>query len=210
MDRINHSRPCHIITVEDPIEYAHESDVATIHQREIGADTLGFGAALRFVLRQDPDVVLVGEMRDLETIAAAITAAETGHLVMATLHTNDAVQSVDRVIDVFPAHQQPQIRTQLAAALLGVVSQRLLPRADGKGQVAAFEVLAATTPMRTLIRENKMHQALGIMQASGQAGMVTMDAALARLVETGVVRRDDALRQARNPAALPAPEGQQG
>ncbi|MFT6395905.1 MAG: twitching motility protein PilT, partial [Bradymonadia bacterium] len=175
VNRINNGRSCRIITVEDPIEYTHESAVATVDQREVHADTQSFAAALKYVLRQDPDVILIGEMRDLETIHAAITAAETGHLVLATLHTNDAVQAIDRVIDVFPPFQQPQVRSQLAAALLGVVSQRLLPRADGRGRVAAFEVMVANTAIRTLVREGKMHQAAGVMETNLADGMITLD-----------------------------------
>ena len=202
VDRINRSRSCHIITIEDPIEYTYESLRATIHQREIGADTKSFAAALKYILRQDPDVILVGELRDLETIGAALTAAETGHLVLATLHTNDAIQTVDRIVDVFPAHQQDQARAQLAASLLGVISQRLLPRRDERGRVAAFEVMLANPAMRTLIRENKMHQALSLMQAGRQVGMNTLDDALVDLVERGLIRERDALRYLRNPNAL--------
>lgn len=202
IDQINHTRPAHVITIEDPIEYVHTSDVATIHQREVHSDTHGFNAALRYILRQDPDVVLIGELRDQETIAAALTAAETGHLVLATLHTNDAVQSIDRIIDVFPAHQQSQARSQLAAALLGVVSQRLLPRADGGGRVAAFEVMLATAAIRTLIRDNKMHQAVAAIQTSQSKGMITLDAALERLARQGVVSAEEAMRYMLNPAIL--------
>lgn len=202
VDRINAARACHMITIEDPIEYSHSSRAATVHQREVGPDTRSFAAALRYILRQDPDVILIGELRDLETISAALTAAETGHLVMATLHTNDAVQTIDRMVDVFPPHQQSQARAQLAACLLGVVSQRLLPRADGNGRIAAFEVMVATTAMRTLIRENKMHQALSAIQAGASAGMTSLDASLVELVRTGQVSREEALRYMRNPAQL--------
>jgi len=202
IDQINRSRRCHVITVEDPVEYSHQSRLATIHQREVGADTHGFAAALKYVLRQDPDVILIGELRDLETIGVALTAAETGHLVLATLHANDAVQTIDRLIDVFPAHQQHQTRSQVAASLLGVVSQRLLPRADGTGRVAAFEVMVATPAIRALIRENKMHQAQSTIQSGRAAGMVTLDQCLAELVRTGVVDREEAQRHARNPGAL--------
>ena len=202
VDRINASRPCRIITVEDPIEYTHDSKRATIDQREVHADTTSFAAALKYVLRQDPDVILVGEMRDLETIQAAITAAETGHLVLATLHTNDAVQAIDRVIDVFPPHQQPQIRSQLAAALLGVVSQRLLVRADGYGRVAAFEVLVANPAIRTLIRDGKMHQAHGVMETHLADGMLTMDRSLVELHRMGMITRNEAMRFLQNPKNL--------
>ncbi len=214
IDRINRSRSCRIITIEDPIEYTHRSIMATIDQREVFADTLSFSAALKYILRQDPDVVLVGEMRDLETIQSALTAAETGHLVIATLHTNDAVQSIDRMIDVFPAHQQAQIRSQLAASLQAVVSQRLLGRASGDGRIAAFEVMIGTNAIRNLIRENKMHQALGMMEASKTEGMITMDRALADLLEEGLITEEDALRYSRSTHTIrqrissgPAPTG---
>jgi twitching motility protein PilT len=202
IDRINRSRKCHIITVEDPIEYIHTSREATVHQREVHADTRSFAAALKYILRQDPDVILVGELRDLETISAALTAAETGHLVLATLHTNDAVQTIDRIIDVFPPHQQGQVRSQLAAALIGVVSQRLLPRADGHGQVGSFELMRATTAIRAMIRDNKMHQAASTMQASRGLGMVTMDAALEELVRGRIVTKREAVRHMRNATVL--------
>ncbi len=205
LDRINHTRPCHIITVEDPIEYLHKSDRATIHQREVGSDTESFAAALKYILRQDPDVVLIGELRDLETVSAALTAAETGHLVLATLHTNDAVQTIDRIIDVFPPHQQAQTRSQLAAALIGVVSQRLLPRADGQGRLAAFEVMVANHAIRTLVREGKMHQALGVIQTGRAAGMVTMDQSLEELLRRGAIDKAEALRYMQNPASLDKP-----
>jgi twitching motility protein PilT len=205
LDRINASRPCRIITIEDPIEYTHASALATVDQREVYADTKSFAAALKYVLRQDPDVILIGEMRDLETVAAALTAAETGHLVLATLHTNDAVQSVDRIIDVFPPHQQSQARSQLAASLLGVVSQRLLPRRDGVGRVPAFEVMIATPAIRTLVRDDKMHQALSLMETARREGMVTMDRALADLLAQGLIAHEDALRYVRSPKALGSP-----
>ena len=198
VDRINRSRACRIITIEDPIEYTHRSIMATIDQREVFADTLSFSAALKYILRQDPDVVLVGEMRDLETIQSALTAAETGHLVLATLHTNDAVQSIDRMIDVFPAHQQSQIRSQLAASLQAVISQRLLTRAGDKGRIAAFEVMIGTNAIRNLIRENKMHQALGMMETSKNDGMITMDRALADLLAEGLISEETALRYSRS------------
>jgi twitching motility protein PilT len=206
VDRINRSRTCRIITVEDPIEFVHESQLATVDQREVESDTRSFAAALKFVLRQDPDVILVGEMRDLETIQAAITAAETGHLVLATLHTNDAIQAIDRIIDVFPSHQQAQIRSMLSASLLGVVSQRLLPRKGG-GRVGVFEVMVANSALRTLIRDNKMHQALSTMEAGFSEGMVTMDRALKDLYAAGIIELDDAMRYVRNPKSLiPAPQ----
>lgn len=207
LDRINRTRSCHIITIEDPIEYVHQSALATIHQREVHADTHSFASALKYILRQDPDVVLIGELRDLESISAALTAAETGHLVLATLHTNDAVQTIDRIVDVFPPHQQAQTRAQLAASLLGVVSQRLLTRADGEGRVAAIEVMVASPAIRAMIREQKMHQALGIMQASRVGGMVTLDAAIEQLAREGVVDTDEAARHMLNPASLDKDRG---
>ncbi len=202
INRVNHARPCRIITVEDPIEYVHEGVRATVDQREVYADTKGFAAALKYVLRQDPDVILVGELRDRETTASALTAAETGHLVMATMHTNDAVQVVDRIVDIFPAHQQGQVRSQLSASLVGVVSQRLLRRAVGKGRIAAFEVMVATPAIRTLIRDNKMHQALATMESGMRDGQVTMDRALAALAKRSVVDREEALRYMRNPRSM--------
>ena len=202
VNRINRSRACRIITVEDPIEYVHVGHRSTVDQREVYADTKGFAAALRFVLRQDPDVILVGELRDRETASSALTAAETGHLVLATLHTNDAVQVVDRIVDIFPAHQQGQVRSQLSASLVGVVSQRLLRRAVGTGRVAAFEVMVASTALRTLIRDDKMHQALSAMESGLGQGQMPMDRALVDLVQRGVVEREEARRYMRNPRTL--------
>jgi pilus retraction protein PilT len=199
VNRINHTRACRILTVEDPIEYVHPSIRATVDQREVGADTRSFAAALKYVLRQEPHVILIGEMRDLETISGALTAAETGHLVLATLHTNDATQAIDRIVDVFPPHQQQQVRTQLAASLLGVVSQRLLPRRDGLGRVAAFEVMPGTTAIRALVRDNKMHQALTLMETGRRDGCVTMDHAVADLLATEVITAEDAARYTRAP-----------
>ena len=163
IDRINSSRSCRIITVEDPIEFTHSSKMATIDQREVQSDTKSFAKALKYILRQDPDVILIGEMRDQETISAALTAAETGHLVFATLHTNDAVQTIDRIVDVFPAFQQDQIRSQLAASLLAVISQRLLQNGEYTSRIPAFEIMLGSNAIRNLIRENKMHQALSVM-----------------------------------------------
>lgn len=193
IDKINANRPCHIITIEDPIEYVHTNKLAVVEQREVFADTLSFANALKYVLRQDPDVILVGEMRDPETIAAALTAAETGHLVMATLHTNDAAQSIDRIVDSFPAHQQNQIRIQLAGTLLGIVSQRLIQRRDGKDRVAAFELMIGTSAVRNLIREGKTHLAVSVMETSAKDGMITMDKALKELYEKNIIKRQDAL-----------------
>ena len=198
VDIINSTRPCHIMTVEDPIEFLHHHKTAIINQREVGEDTYSFAAALKHVLRQDPDVILVGEMRDLETISTALTAAETGHLVFATLHTQDAPQSVDRIIDVFPAHQQEQVRTQLAAALQGIVTQQLVPTRDGRGRAVAAEVLVATPAVRNLIREGKTHQIYSAMQAGGKYGMQTMDTSLAGLVKKGTISLELALERCAN------------
>jgi twitching motility protein PilT len=187
VDMINAERAEHIMTVEDPIEFLHKHKKAIVNQREVGADTKSFGKALKHVLRQDPDVILVGEMRDLETISTALTAAETGHLVFGTLHTQDAPQSIDRVIDVFPPHQQAQIRVQLAGTLAGIVSQQLLPTADGKGRAVAAEVLVVTPAVQNLIREGKTHQIYTSMQAGGKFGMQVMDQNLAELVKKGEV-----------------------
>jgi twitching motility protein PilT len=185
VDIVNSERPCHIMTVEDPIEFLHRHKRAVVNQRELGQDTHSFASALKHVLRQDPDVILVGEMRDLETISTALTAAETGHLVFATLHTQDAPQTMDRVIDVFPPHQQQQVRVQLASTIQGVVTQQLVPTPDGLGRAVACEVLIATPAVRNLIREAKIHQIYSAMQAGGRFGMQTMDLALADLVKAG-------------------------
>jgi twitching motility protein PilT len=195
VDLANRNRRDHIMTVEDPIEFLHEHKGCLVNQREVGEDTWSFKNALKHVLRQDPDVILVGEMRDLETIEIALTAAETGHLVMATLHTQDAAQTVDRVIDVFPPSQQQQVRVQLAGALQGVVCQQLLKTSDGKGRVVATEVLVATPAIRNLIREGKTHQIYSALQAGGKFGMQTMDQHLAELVRKGRVSYDAALEK---------------
>ncbi len=184
---INHTRSGHIITVEDPIEYLHQHRKCLVNQREVGQDTQSFAIALRAALRQDPDVILVGEMRDLETIAMAVTAAETGHLVFSTLHTNDTAQAIDRIIDVFPPHQQNQIRMQLASVLQGIVAQQLFPIVGKRGRVAAFEVLIATSAVRNMIRENKTHQIKNIIQTSGQIGMQSMEKGVEELVKKGLV-----------------------
>ncbi len=199
IDIVNSSRAEHIMTVEDPIEFLHKHKRSVVNQREVGTDTHGFQYALKHVLRQDPDVILVGEMRDLETISAALTAAETGHLVFGTLHTQDAPQSVDRVIDVFPPHQQQQIRVQLAGTLAGVVSQQLLPTADNKGRIVAAEVLVATPAVRNLIREGKTHQIYTSMQAGGKYGMQVMDQHLAELVKAGKITYDMGLERSHHP-----------
>lgn len=195
IDIVNRNKALHIMTVEDPIEFLHQHRTAIVNQREVGEDTHSFAQALKHVLRQDPDVILVGEMRDLETISTALTAAETGHLVFATLHTQDAPQSIDRVIDVFPSHQQQQIRVQLASALQGIVTQQLLPTVDGHGRCVASEVLVATPAIRNLIREAKIHQVYSLMQAGGKFGMVTMDQSLAHLVRDGRITMDVALER---------------
>ncbi|MEX1178148.1 MAG: PilT/PilU family type 4a pilus ATPase [Nitriliruptor sp.] len=200
IDLINRNRPAHIMTVEDPIEFLHKHKRSVVNQREVGTDTLGFNDALKHVLRQDPDVILVGEMRDLETIQIALTAAETGHLVFGTLHTQDAPQTIDRVVDVFPPHQQEQIRVMLAGALRGVVCQTLLKTADGKGRTVACEVMIATSGVRNLIREGKTHQIYSAIQAGASHGMVAMDQSLATLVKQGKVTYDTALEKCNNPA----------
>ncbi len=198
VDIINSSRACHILTIEDPIEFVHTHKKALVNQREVGGDTKGFGPALKHALRQDPDVILVGEMRDLETIQTALTAAETGHLVFATLHTQDAPQSIDRVVDVFPSHQQSQVRVQLASTLQAVITQQLLPRADGRGRVVASEVMIATPAVRNLIREAKAHQIHTAMQAGGKFGMQTMDQSLSSLVKQGAISYDMAVERCSN------------
>jgi twitching motility protein PilT len=193
IDVVNSEKAVHIMTVEDPIEYLHRHKKALVNQRELGSDTHSFNAALKHVLRQDPDVILVGEMRDLETIQTAITAGETGHLVFATLHTQDAPQTIDRIIDAFPPHQQ--IRVQLSTTLQGVITQQLLQTSDGRGRVVAAEVLVVTPAVRNLIREAKVHQIYSAMQAGGRFGMQTMDRALADLVRSGRVTRELALER---------------
>ncbi|MHB1653766.1 MAG: type IV pilus twitching motility protein PilT [Desulfitobacteriaceae bacterium] len=202
VDYINRTRACHIVTIEDPIEYLHRHQKSLVNQREVGNDTRSFGNALRAVLRQDPDVILVGEMRDLETISTAITAAETGHLVFSTLHTNDSTQALDRVIDVFPPHQQQQIRVQLAAVLQGILAQQLLPRADRRGRVAAIEVLLATPAIRNLIREGKTHQIPTVLQTSGKLGMQMMDKAITDLLRQGIISQEVAQEKMLNPDSL--------
>ncbi len=199
IDIINSERACHVITLEDPIEYLHKHRKSMINQREVGTDTKSFAAALRAALREDPDVILVGEMRDLETTSIALTAAETGHLVFATLHTNDTVQTVDRIIDQYPPHQQQQVRVQLAAVLQGIVSQILLPRADGQGRIVAVEVLVANPAVRNLIREGKTHQVYSVLQTGAKQGMVSLDMYLVDLAKRGIITYDDALSHATNP-----------
>lgn len=198
IDHVNKSFPVHVVTVEDPIEFIHDPKVSLINQRELGRDTRSFANALKFVLRQDPDVILVGEMRDLETVQLAIRAAETGHLVLGTLHTTDAVQTVDRAIDIFPTHQQQQIRMQLSVNLLGVVSQILVRRADGRGRVAAFETLVAISSVRNSIRERKTHQIASVIQTGTQHGMMTLDQSLAHLARSGVITFEEGESKAKN------------
>jgi twitching motility protein PilT len=202
IDVVNTEREVHIMTIEDPIEYLHRHKLALVNQREVGADTHGFAEALKHVLRQDPDVILVGEMRDLETISTAITAAETGHLVFATLHTQDAPQTIDRVIDAFPPHQQQQIRVQLSTTLQGVVTQQLLQTWDGQGRVVAAEVMVTTPAIRNLIREAKVHQIYSSMQAGGQFGMRVMDQALAYLVTNQKITMELARQRCHDPQEL--------
>jgi twitching motility protein PilT len=192
LDRVNTERPCHIVTIEDPIEYVHEPKMAAISQREIGADTHSFPRALRSALREDPDVLLVGEMRDPESIQTTLTIAETGHLVFASLHTNDTAQSLDRVVDVFPAESQAQVRVQLAGSLAAVISQRLIPRVDG-GRVAAFEVLVANNAVRNLIKEGKTRQIRNVVLTGQRQGMMTLEMSLSALVREGVISYEEAL-----------------
>lgn len=191
VDKINTEKAVHIITIEDPVEFTHKSKKSVLVQREVHYDTFSFSAALRSSLRQDPDVVLIGEMRDLETIASAITIAETGHLVFATLHTNSAAQSIDRMIDVFPPHQQPQIRSQLSNILMGICSQRLIPSIGG-GRVVAAEVLIATPAVRNIIREGKTHQLDAVIQTGAEYGMQTMDKTLVSMIHAGTISYDEA------------------
>ena len=195
---INEERACMVISIEDPIEYVHRNKKAVIKQREVFSDTHSFSEALKRCLRQDPDVIVVGEMRDLETISTALTAAETGHLVLATLHTPDAAQTIERVIDVFPPHQQQQVRLQLSACLQGIVSQTLLPRAEGEGRVLATEVLVATPAVRNLIRERAIEQIPTSIQTGHQFGMHTKDMSLKKLFEEGIITYEDAISQVKN------------
>lgn len=199
---INQEKEGHIITIEDPIEFLHPHIRSTINQRELGSDTFSFPRALKAVLREDPNVILVGEMRDLETIAAALTLAETGHLVFSTLHTQDAAQTVDRIVDVFPPYQQEQIRVMLASTLKGVVSQVLLPKADGQGRVAAREILVVTAAISALIREGKTHQIYSAIQTGANLGMCTMEKSLAELYNAGWITEEDALSKANHPQDL--------
>ncbi len=200
INHVNTNRKVHIITIEEPIEYMHKDKLSIINQREVGVDTHTYATALRYVMRQNPDVILVGEMRDLETIHLAITAAETGHLVFSTLHTQDSPQTIDRIIDVFPSEQQQQVRMQLSVTLNGVISQTLLPLAVGHGRVAAYELMVATPAVRSLIREGKTHQLYMDIQTGGDVGMQTLDSCLLDLVKKGKVKYEDALGKTSNPS----------
>ncbi len=202
IDKINTCRDAHIITLEDPIEYLHQHRMSMVNQREIGLDSDNYANALRAALREDPDVILVGEMRDFETISVAVTAAETGHLVLSTLHTIGAASTVDRVIDVFPPHQQQQIRVQFSNVLEAVVSQQLIPTAEGKGRVAAFEVMHANHAVRNLIREGKSHQLTSVMQTNRRLGMMTMDEAIVKLYFEGKINREMAIQFAQDPDGM--------
>lgn len=199
VDSINTKERRHIVTIEDPIEYLHSHKRSIVNQREVGSDTRSFAAALRAALRQDPDVILVGEMRDLETMATSLTAAETGHLVLATLHTNDAAQTVNRIIDVFPSHQQQQIRVQLADVLQGIIAQQLVPTKDGRGRVAALEIMVVTPAIRNLIREGKTHQIRSAIQTGAKFNMQTMDKALYDLYRKGLISLEEATKRSANP-----------
>lgn len=199
VDFINTNKPCHIVTIEDPIEFVHKNKKAIVDQREVYRDTRSFGDSLKHVLRQDPDVILIGEMRDLETIESALIIAETGHLVFATLHTSDAVQTINRVIDVFPSHQQQQIKTQLSFVLLAVISQQLLPRGGRSGRVLATETLIATPALRSLIREGKVHQIYSVIQTSQKDGMKTMNQSLADLCNKGIISFEECVGKSSNP-----------
>ncbi len=202
MDKVNSERSEHIMTIEDPIEFVHQHKRCLVNQREVFSDTQSFKDALKRVLRQDPDVVLIGEMRDLETIAAALTIAETGHLTLATLHTNSCAQTINRIIDVFPTNQQSQVRTQLSMVLEGVLSQQLIPTADGRGRAMALEIMVATPAIRNLIREEKIHQIYSAMQAGQKFGMQTMNQSLAELVQKRKIGRDEALNRSTLPEEL--------
>jgi twitching motility protein PilT len=202
IDLINREKRVHILTLEDPIEYLHSHQLSLVNQREIGADTVSFAAALRAALREDPDVILVGEMRDLETIGIAITAAETGHLVLATLHTSSAAETIDRIIDVFPPDQQQQIRVQLANTIQGIVSQQLIPRADQPGRVVAMEILVATSAIRNLVREGKAFQIQTHLQTGAKYGMQTLDASLRQLYHKKMINREEILNRADDPEGL--------
>jgi twitching motility protein PilT len=213
VDKVNRERKGHIITVEDPIEFIHRHKNCVVNQREVGADTKSFAAALKYALRQDPDTIMIGEMRDIETISAALTIAETGHLVLATLHTNSAAESVNHVIDAFPVHQHAQVRARLAFVLEGVITQTLIPTAKGCGRVVAAEVMICTPAIRAVIRDDKIHQVYSLMQAGNKHGMQTMNDALQLLYMKGAVTLEEALKRSGDPVELlravgdPAPQG---
>ncbi len=202
INQINSERRCMIITIEDPIEYVHRHRKSIIKQREVASDTKNFSAALRHILRQDPDVICIGEMRDLETIGTALTAAETGHLVFSTLHTPDVVQTVDRIIDVFPPHQQQQVRIQMANTIEGIIAQQLIPVPGGRGRVAATEIMIANVAVRKIIRSAKTEQLMTLMQTSYEMGMITMDKSLKMLYQQGLISYDDAITRCRYPEAF--------
>ena len=202
IDKINRERRGHILTVEDPIEFIHKHQGCLVNQREVGADTKSFASALKYALRQDPDVILIGEMRDEETVRTALSAAETGHLALATLHTNSAAETINRIIDVFPSHQQSQVRAQLAFVLEGVVTQTLLPRAKGSGRVCACEIMICTPAVRACIRDDKVHQIYSIMQAGKKHGMQTMNDAFYQLIVSGEVTEEECLKRSSDPAEL--------
>ena len=204
IDYINSKRKCHIVTIEDPIEYLHQHKKATVNQREVGTDTTSFEEALRHVVRQDPNIIMIGEMRDLETIHSALTLAETGHLVLATLHTSDATHSVSRIVDVFPSHQQQQIRVQLSMVLSGVVVQQLIHHKVGKGRALASEVMCVNDSVRNLIRENNVHQIYSIIQTGRKFGMHTMNQSLSELVKSEVISTEEAHRRSQDPEELSA------
>ena len=199
VDHINREKACHVITIEDPVEYYHHTKESLINQRELGASTHSFANALRAALREDPDVILVGEMRDLETISLALTAAETGHLVLSTLHTSSAIKAIDRIIDIYPTGQKDQIRSMLSESLEAVIAQKLLPTKDGKGRVPACEVMISTTAIRNLIREDRIYQIASVIQSGGVEGMQTLDQDLQRLVTQGKIERKVAMEIADNP-----------
>ena len=202
IDWINEHRSCHIVTIEDPIEFVHKNKMSIVNQREVYNDTHSFGVSLKHVLRQDPDVILIGEMRDLETIESALIIAETGHLVFATLHTSDSVQTINRIIDVFPAHQQQQIRTQLSFVLVAILSQQLIPKMGGSGRVLATEVLLVSPAVKSLIRESKLHQVYSIMQTSQKEGMKTMNQALYELYQKRLISYEEAFDRTMDPEDL--------
>jgi len=202
IDKINTERRKHIITIEDPVEYIHQHKRCIVNQREVKADTESFGQALKHVLRQDPDVILIGEMRDLETMSAALTIAETGHLALATLHTNSTFESINRIIDIFPPNQQGQVRAQLAFVLEGVVSQQLVPRANGKGRVMVAEIMICTPAIRAVVRDDKIHQIYGLMQAGQKYGMQTMNQALFNAVVHGMISHEEGMRRSHDPQEL--------